>query len=98
MHTIRAKTTLLEEVITINITITIPGELEPLILGRAKAAGKPVEEVTIALIAEGLQPQQPKLTFDEILAPFRQEVAESGMTDEELAALFLQARRDYARE
>ena len=81
-----------------NITITIPGELEPLILGRAKAAGKPVEEVTVALIAEGLQPQQPKLTFDEILAPFRKEVADSGITDEELDALFLQARRDYVRE
>ena len=80
-----------------NITITIPGELEPLILGRAKAAGKPVVEVTVALIAEGLQPQQPKLTFDEILAPFRQEVADSGLTDEELDALFLQAHRDYAR-
>lgn len=81
-----------------SITITIPAELEPLILGRAKATGKPIEEVTIALIAEGLQPQQPTLTFDEILAPFREEVAESGMTDEELDALFLQARRDYARE
>ena len=67
-------------------------------MGRAKAAGKPVEEVTIALIAEGLQPQQPKLTFDEILAPFRKEVADSGITDEELDALFLQARRDYVRE
>ena len=66
-------------------------------MGRAKAAGKPVEEVTIALIAEGLQPQQPKLTFDEILAPFRQEVAESGIKDEELDTLFLQARCDYAR-
>ena len=81
-----------------SITITIPAELEPLILGRAKAAGKPIEEVTIALIAEEFQPQQPKLTFDEILAPFRKERAESGTTDEELDALFLQARRDYAHE
>lgn len=81
-----------------SITITIPPELEPLILGRARATGKPIEEVTIELIAQGLQPQQPALTFDEILAPFRKEVAESGITDEELDALFMQARRDYARE
>lgn len=81
-----------------SITITIPAELEPLILRRAKSSGKPIEEITVELIAQGLQPQQPQLTFDEILAPFRKEVAESGMTDEELDALFLQARRDYARE
>jgi hypothetical protein len=81
-----------------SITITIPAELEPLILGRAKATGKPVEEVTIGLIAQGLQPQPPALTFDEILAPFRKEIAESGITDEELDDLFTQARRDYAHE
>lgn len=56
-----------------SIAITIPAELEPLILRRATATGKPI--VTIALIAEGLQPQQPKLTFDEIPAPFRKEPA-----------------------
>lgn len=81
-----------------SITITISTELEPLILGRAKATGKPVEEVTLGLIAQALQPPQPTLTFDEILAPFRKEVAASGITDEELDALFLQARRDYAQE
>lgn len=77
-----------------SITITIPAELEPLILGRARATGKPIEEITVELIAQGLQPKQPKLTFDEILAPFRKEVAESGTTDEELDALFAQARHD----
>lgn len=81
-----------------SITITIPAELESLILGRAKASGKPVEEVTLGLIAQSLQPQRTTLTFDEILAPFRKEVAESGITDEELDALFMQARRDYAHE
>ena len=81
-----------------SITITIPAELEPLILKRATATGKPIEEVTIGLIAQGLQPQPSALTFDEILAPFRKEVAESGITDEELDALVLQARRDFARE
>ena len=81
-----------------SITITIPAELEPLILRQAAATGKPIEEVTIGLIEQGLQRQPPTLTFDEILAPFRKEVAESGITDEKLDALFMQARRDYARE
>ncbi len=80
-----------------SITITIPAELEPLILRRAKDSGKPIEDITVELIAQALQPQQPKLTFDEILAPFRKEVAESGMTDEELDELVEKAREDFYR-
>lgn len=37
-------------------------------------------------------------TFDEILAPYREEVKEIGVTDEELDDLFCKARQDYARE
>lgn len=81
-----------------SITLTLPTEVEQQIRGRAAESKKPVEEIAIGLIVEGLRPQQPKLTFDEILAPFRKEVAESGLTEEELDALFLKARRDYARE
>jgi len=81
-----------------SITITLPAELEQRILGRAVESKKPVEEITLGLIVQGLDAQTPKLTFDQILAPFRQEVAESGISDEELGALFLKARRDYARE
>lgn len=79
-------------------TITIPAELESQILGKAKADGKPFEKFTIGLIEQGLQSQPPVLTFDEILAPFRKEVAESGITDVELDSLFMRARQDYARE
>ena len=85
-----------------SITLTLPLELEQRILGRAAVTKKPVEEVTIGLITQGFAAEQPTMTptmtFDEILAPFRQEVAASGITDDELDALFLQARRDYARE
>ena len=79
-----------------SITLTLPLELEQRILGRAAVTKKPVEEVAIGLITQGFAAEQP--TFDEILAPFRQEVAASGITDDELDSLFLQARRDYARE
>ncbi len=51
---------------------------------------------SITIPAEHEPPLPPM--FDEILAPFRREVAESGITDEELDALFSRARRDYARE
>jgi hypothetical protein len=42
----------------------------------------------------GSPPRREDRTFDEILAPFRQSVAESGMTDEELDALFQEAREE----
>ena len=58
-----------------SITITIPTHLEPLILNKAVAAGKPVEEITIGLIEQGLQPQRLEMTFNEIPAPFHKEVA-----------------------
>ena len=81
-----------------SITLTLPLELEQRILRRAAEKKQPVEEIAIGLIAQGFQYEQPPQTFDEILAPFRQEVAASGITDGALDALFLQARRDYARE
>jgi hypothetical protein len=37
-------------------------------------------------------------SFERILAPFRQQVEESGIEDAELDSLFRQARRDYVRE
>jgi endonuclease III-like uncharacterized protein len=77
-------------------TITLPTELEKKVAERAAAQGLPLEEYTLRLIEEGLTPRE--RTFDEILAPFRREVEESGITDEELDALFGQARRDYYRE
>jgi len=81
-----------------SITLTLPLELERRILGRAAETKLPVEDVTIELITRGFEAEKPMLTFEEILAPFRQEVAASGMAAEALDALFLQARRDYARE
>ena len=67
-----------------SITLTLPLELEQRILGRAAETKKPVEEVAIGLIAQGLEAEKPMLTIDEILAPFRQEVAASGIADEAL--------------
>jgi len=63
---------------------------------KARKFGKTMEEYARDLIEEDVSPREQ--TFDEILAPFRREVEESGITDEELDELFMQARRDYYRE
>lgn len=64
-----------------SITLTLPSELEQRILGRAAETRKTVEEIAVSLIAQGFQYEQPTMTFDEILAPFRREVAAAGLTD-----------------
>jgi phytoene/squalene synthetase len=63
---------------------------------KARKFGKTMEEYARDLIEEDVSPREQ--TIDEILAPFRREVEESGITDEELDELFMQARRDYYRE
>ncbi|MGH9940525.1 MAG: hypothetical protein ACREAM_30145, partial [Blastocatellia bacterium] len=67
-----------------------------LLLERAKEAGVTPEEYARRLVEDGLFARG--RTFDEILAQFRREVEESGVTDEELDNLFTRARRDYYRE
>ena len=80
---------------TLQIT-NVPADKMQVLLEKAAASGTTPEEFALRLIVEGLTPHEK--TFDEILAPFRRQVEESGVTDEELDSLFLQARRDYARE
>lgn len=74
----------------------VPADKMQVLIDKAVASGMTPEEYALRLIVAGLAPPEP--TFDEILAPFRRQVEESGITDEELDALFMQARRDYARE
>lgn len=63
---------------------------------KARESGKTVEEYTRDLIEEEVTARE--LTFDEILAPIRKQVEESGINDEELDELFTQARKDFWRE
>ncbi|HMV87848.1 MAG TPA: hypothetical protein PLD20_30280 [Blastocatellia bacterium] len=63
---------------------------------KARAFGKTAEEYARELIEEDLHSGE--RTFDEILVPIRKEVEESGITDEELDELFMQARRQYYSE
>jgi hypothetical protein len=66
------------------------------LIERANESGTTPEEYALCLIVEALSPRGK--TFDEILAPFRREVKESGITDDQLDELFTRARKDYARE
>lgn len=77
------------------ITITLPVHLEPLLSKRAASAGVGVSDYALKVLErEALAP----LTFDEILAPFRQEVKDSAISDDDLNALFTKARQDYHRD
>jgi hypothetical protein len=75
---------------------SIPADKMQALIEQAAASGKSPEEYALILIVEGLTTHE--RTFDEILAPFRRQVEEGGIGDEELDSLFLKARRDYARE
>jgi hypothetical protein len=78
-------------------TLEIPGVSEEQIRQldeRARQAGTDRGEFVKRLIARELDTP----TIDEIFAPFRQAVAESGITDEELTALFEEARDEVWEE
>lgn len=81
---------------TLEIPNVPPDQMKKL-AEKAAESGKTPEEYALELIVTALD-SGGGLTFDQILAPFRQEVKESGLTDEELDELFRRARRDYARE
>lgn len=76
--------------------IGLPVDVLQALVEKAEEMGVTPEEYARRLVEDGLFARE--RTFDEILAPFRREVEESGITDEELDNLFMQARRDYHQE
>ncbi|MCY2993820.1 MAG: hypothetical protein NTY19_38985 [Planctomycetota bacterium] len=76
------------------ITIMLPPDTERKLVERAKRSGQDVETVARQLIERGVTAEA---TLDEILAPFRCQVAESDISDEELTVLFEDARGDVYR-
>lgn len=68
---------------------------------KARGSGKTAEQYARRLIEVGVSAAEtmlPEMTLDEAMAPFRRQVEESGITDDELDELFMEARRDYHRE
>jgi len=74
----------------------LPADTMQALVDRARQAGTTPEEIARRLIEEGLSPKD--LSFDEILGPFRRQVEQSGVTDDELDALFTRARKEVFRE
>lgn len=91
------------------LTITLSPETEKKLHERAAQAGQTVEGFVCQLVerevhgSNGSQAShttvpQTGRTFDEIFAPLRQEVAASGVTDDELDHLLEQARAEVWQE
>ena len=73
------------------ILLELEPEIESRLEKRAKDNGYDVNGYLRKLIEKGVNRPQ---TLDEILAPFRQAVEESGISDEELDSLFTEARKE----
>jgi hypothetical protein len=78
-----------------SITISLPPDTERELVARAERSGQDLETLARQLIERGVAAEP---TLDEILAPFRRQVAESGISDADLTALFEDARTDAYRE
>ena len=75
------------------ITINLPSEVEESVKSQAAKNGLALEDYVKSLVEEGTKRQKridllAEKSFDEILAPFRQNVEASGMSDEQLDILF----------
>ncbi len=76
------------------ITLTMPAETQRKLVERATRAGQNVESLACELIERSLNDEP---TLDEILAPFRRQVAASGLSEAELTALFEEEREEVFR-
>ncbi len=76
------------------ITLTMPPETQRKLVERAARAGQNVESLACELIERSLNDEP---TLDEILAPFRRQVAASGLSESELTALFEESREEVDR-
>lgn len=84
------------------ITIDLPPDVEESLKTQAAREGLPLEDYVTSLVQEGTQRRDridllAEKSFDEILAPFRRNVEESGMGNEELDDLFTTARKEASR-
>lgn len=77
------------------ITIVLSPDTERKLMERAQRSGLDVDALACQLIERGVNADVP---LDEILAPFRRQVTESGMSDHDLAALFEEARAEVHQE
>ena len=77
------------------VVLELKPETEEALQKKAKAKGCEVSVYLEKLIEKDIEQ---KKTIDEILAPFRREVEESGVTDDELDALVEEVREEIYQE
>jgi hypothetical protein len=77
------------------ITVDVPEEVERKLSERAARTGRDVPTLVRELIERGIESGP---TIDDILAPFRRQVSDSGVSDDELDAFFDGMRQEVWRE
>jgi len=75
---------------TMTLKISLPKDVGAALENKARLSGRDAAEFVEDLVTKEVR--SPSL--DEILAPFRRQVEESGITDEELDELFTKARKE----
>lgn len=81
------------------VTVHLPLETERTLREKAVSAGVTLEVYLQKLAQRDAENGTPRAaTFDEILAPVREGFAESGMSKDELTALFEEAREEVWQE
>jgi hypothetical protein len=84
------------------ITIDLPPDVEESVRTQAAQDGLSVEAYVTSLVQEATKRRDrinlpAEKSFDEILAPFRRNVEQSGMSDGEIDDLFIAARKEASR-
>jgi len=83
----------------VTITIDLPPDVEASVKSQAAKEGLPLEDYVASLVQEGAKRRDridllAEKSFGELLAPFRRNVEDSGMSDEELDNLISKARKE----
>mgnify|MGYP003577456795 CR=1 FL=1 len=81
-------------IIGLMLQIPLPPEVEAKLRERAKARGEDVSRLVPRLLEDALS----TATVEELLAPFRRQVVDSGITDDELDRLGEELRDEVWRE
>ena len=76
------------------MTLTLTPDIERCIRDRAATTGRDAEEYALMVLTRDVK----RPTIDEILAPVRDQIAASGITDEELDEFFREQLRQVRAE
>ena len=76
------------------VQISLPAETEEVLRERAKASGEDVSSYAARLVQEALAAP----SVDELLAPFRKQVEESGLSDQQLSQLGEELRQEVRQD